>query len=459
MLPPAATAPVETKVLALTDATVTPPADGGAGSFSGYASRFGERDLVGDVVVKGAYTKTLPQFRERGFIAWGHDWDNPVATIREAREDERGLYVEADFHSDPQSQIARTRAAERLARGKFMGLSIGFRTLDAEDTPKGRLLKEIELFETSLVTVPALPSAGVLSAKTARADAETRAVWSTAYINDLPDSAFAVIESGGQKDEDGKTTPRSLRHLPHHDADGAVDPPHLRAALSRLPQSGMSAELKSRAEAHLRQHASALGVGEAGDDGKALDAAGPDAETKVGRRISAANLARIRAAMDTLSQLLADADPAPDAAEDDAAGDDGTNGIIHEAPAVESAASPTEDAETKTPPPPLADAATILLADLDAFVSQVARADAADLAESAAWGHGALRRLAAARAEVDALVKRAAATDAISPRDLARQFAVLDARLGFRPAAAGTSTSTSTRTRTSPSPTPAATAA
>ena len=35
--------------------------------------------------------------------------------------------------------------------------------------------------------------------------------------NDLPDCAFAYIESGGKKDADGKTTPRSLRHFPIHD--------------------------------------------------------------------------------------------------------------------------------------------------------------------------------------------------------------------------------------------------
>jgi len=35
--------------------------------------------------------------------------------------------------------------------------------------------------------------------------------------NDLPDSAFAHIESGGKKDDEGKTIPRSLRHYPVHD--------------------------------------------------------------------------------------------------------------------------------------------------------------------------------------------------------------------------------------------------
>lgn len=59
--------------------------------------------------------------------------------------------------------------------------------------------------------------------------------WSTAYVNDLPDSAFLYIEEGGTE-EDGKTTPRSLRHLPYKNAEGEVDLPHLRNALARINQ-------------------------------------------------------------------------------------------------------------------------------------------------------------------------------------------------------------------------------
>jgi hypothetical protein len=65
---------------------------------------------------------------------------------------------------------------------------------------------------------------------------ETLATWSTAYINDLPDSAFLYIGPDGKKDEEGKTVPRDLRKLPYKDKDGKVDLPHLRNAISRLAQ-------------------------------------------------------------------------------------------------------------------------------------------------------------------------------------------------------------------------------
>lgn len=75
---------------------------------------------------------------------------------------------------------------------------------------------------------------------------ETRATWDAAYINDLPDSAFLYIEPGGTKDDQGKTVPRSLRHFPVRDASGAIDLPHLRNALSRIPQSNLPQAVKDR---------------------------------------------------------------------------------------------------------------------------------------------------------------------------------------------------------------------
>ena len=52
--------------------------------------------------------------------------------------------------------------------------------------------------------------------------------WRRAYVNALPDEAFAVVHVR----QDGTRS----RHLPHHDPDGRVDLPHLRSALARLGQ-------------------------------------------------------------------------------------------------------------------------------------------------------------------------------------------------------------------------------
>ncbi len=78
------------------------------------------------------------------------------------------------------------------------------------------------------------------------------ATWSRAYIRQLPDSAFALIETGAA----GKP----LRHLPHHDVRGALDVPHLCNALARLPQVKWRDPANAAiARQHLRDHLRQLG--------------------------------------------------------------------------------------------------------------------------------------------------------------------------------------------------------
>jgi hypothetical protein len=77
------------------------------------------------------------------------------------------------------------------------------------------------------------------------------AEWDTEYINNLPDSSFAFIESGGDKDEEGKTKPRELRHLPFKDAQGNINKAHLNNALGRLAQTDLSDEAKAAAKKKL----------------------------------------------------------------------------------------------------------------------------------------------------------------------------------------------------------------
>lgn len=94
-----------------------------------------------------------------------------------------------------------------------------------------------------------------------------KAEWSTAYVNDLPDSAFLYIAPGGKKDGEGKTVPRSLRYFPVRDADGSVDGPHVRNALSRIPQASIPQEAKDRAIAAARRLFSELSKVDKGEDG------------------------------------------------------------------------------------------------------------------------------------------------------------------------------------------------
>ena len=70
------------------------------------------------------------------------------------------------------------------------------------------------------------------------------AEWTQGYIDKLPDSCFAYIEEGGTKDEEGKTTPRTKRHLPYKDEDGTVNMAQLKNALSSLDKTDMPDDMR-----------------------------------------------------------------------------------------------------------------------------------------------------------------------------------------------------------------------
>ena len=129
---------------------------------AGYASLFGKRDQGGDVVLAGAYARSLKALEAKGGrvkMLWQHDPAQPIGIWDEVREDARGLYVKGRLLTE----VEKGREAVALiAAGAIDGLSIGYRTVSAEKDGKGqRLLSELELWEVSLVTFPMLPDARV----------------------------------------------------------------------------------------------------------------------------------------------------------------------------------------------------------------------------------------------------------------------------------------------------------
>lgn len=133
-------------------------ADAGArGEFTGYASVFGNVDLGGDVVERGAFANTLQQ-RKSGDVAmlWGHDTRQvPIGKWLDMAEDDRGLRVRGQLTLD----IPQARAVHAaLKEGTVKGLSIGYRVppggAEADRNGRVRRLKSVDLYEVSVVTFP-----------------------------------------------------------------------------------------------------------------------------------------------------------------------------------------------------------------------------------------------------------------------------------------------------------------
>ncbi len=144
------------------------------GSIRAYASTFDrEPDSYGDVIAPTAFDKTLEKWRELGKpipLLWGHDTNDPFSNIGACTDfgtDERGLWYEAEFDAEnPKAQYVRKLAQE----GRVYQCSFAFACNDAgevelEDGRKANELRELDLFEISVVQIPANQFATIESAK------------------------------------------------------------------------------------------------------------------------------------------------------------------------------------------------------------------------------------------------------------------------------------------------------
>jgi HK97 family phage prohead protease len=339
-----------------------------AGYVEAAFSIFGEVDSDRDIVEPTAFKdgQEVP-------MVWAHDWQRPVGKGKISVDGRKRAVFSGGFFLN--TEAGREAYETVKAMGSLQQWSWGFRVTDAsQDNVDGepiRRIKGADVYEVSPVLVGANRNTHTLLVKSDEladdgsdiddaalaeliraVDEEEKAAWDAAYINDLPDSAFAVVLPGGEKDDSGKTTPRNLRKLPHHNADGSLDMPHLRNALARLEQADLPDDAKGTARAHLERHANAEGVG---DRGKAYDPDTDDtsddpspsltmeeeadvtlasasaylsrvgalaalrrSEGKVGRAISRARLERLntlegalRSAANHIRDLIAEAEPKP----------------------------------------------------------------------------------------------------------------------------------------------------
>lgn len=129
--------------------------DNGNGEVSGYASIFGNVDQVGDVVERGAFTKTLQQRGDKVLFLWQHNKHEVIGKIVELHEDEKGLFFRAQFAPTPRGQEAR----ELIKMGALGGFSFGYNVINEarEHLNNGRVinrLKELRINEISAVSQP-----------------------------------------------------------------------------------------------------------------------------------------------------------------------------------------------------------------------------------------------------------------------------------------------------------------
>lgn len=146
------------------------------GEFEGYGSVFGVKDAHSDIIVPGAYQKSLARWAEKGrlpALLWQHQMAEPIGIYTEMREDDVGLFVKGRLLIDADPLAKRAHA--HMKAGSLTGLSIGYILNDYEyDKDKGAfVLKEIDLWEVSLVTFPSNDEARIAEVKSLLERGET----------------------------------------------------------------------------------------------------------------------------------------------------------------------------------------------------------------------------------------------------------------------------------------------
>lgn len=128
-------------------------ADTKQGIVTGYFAMFGNKDMDGDIIERGAFTKTI---KERGpsgkkLIKYllDHNREKVVAKINNLYEDEKGLYYEAKIGTHAAGQDFLKMVESDLINQH----SFGFRTIkeDYDETLKANRIREVMLYEGSAI--------------------------------------------------------------------------------------------------------------------------------------------------------------------------------------------------------------------------------------------------------------------------------------------------------------------
>ena len=154
-----------------------------AGIISGYFSTYDRiPDSYGDVIAKGAFTETIQKRKESGHpfpLCWNHDLNQIIGSIDpdNIEDTDKGPLMTASFFNTPLAQEKR----EIVKSGVVYQFSFAYDVLEAgpatlEDGVKVNELKKLDLFEVSIVPIPANQNAVMTDVKSTVATAVIKVV-------------------------------------------------------------------------------------------------------------------------------------------------------------------------------------------------------------------------------------------------------------------------------------------
>ena len=154
--------------------------EGDAGTISGYFSTYDRiPDSYGDVIAKGAFTETIQKRKESGHpfpLCWNHDLDQIIGSVNpdDIEDTDKGPLMTASFFNSELAQEKR----EIVKSGVVFQFSFAYDVLEAgptelEDGTKANELRKLDLFEVSIVPIPANQNAVMTEVKAGRRNRKT----------------------------------------------------------------------------------------------------------------------------------------------------------------------------------------------------------------------------------------------------------------------------------------------
>lgn len=193
-----------------------------SGEISGYFSTYDDvPDSYGDVVAPGAFTGTIARRKESGHpfpLCWNHDLDKIIGVVNDIEDDETGPHFDAGFLDTPLAQEKR----EIVKSGVVYQFSFAYDVLDSaevtlSDGTKANELRELELFEISIVPIPANQNAVMTDVKAGKRNSKN----DEEIIQQAIDLLSSLLAVDGQDDDAAEDSDEAKARAEEPDSDNA----------------------------------------------------------------------------------------------------------------------------------------------------------------------------------------------------------------------------------------------
>ena len=199
-----------------------------SGTISGYFSTYDrEPDSYGDIIAPGAFTETIQKRKESGHpvpLCWNHDLDQIIGSVDpdNITDTDKGPLMTASFFNTPLAQEKREIVKSGVVYQFSFAYDVeGWEEVELEDGRKANELTKLNLFEVSIVPIPANQNAVMTDIKSGRrnsrkdAEAIKQAIALLQGVLDAedPDDGEDEAKANGAPEEPEQSNPKKEKLL------------------------------------------------------------------------------------------------------------------------------------------------------------------------------------------------------------------------------------------------------